>query len=75
MNDKDKNYIFFTKQLPELMRDKKGKFVLIKDESIIQIYDEFEKAIDSATKEKKFELGTFIIQKIEDETHYISRLA
>ena len=73
-----KNYVFFQNQLPTLLKDqnKKDKFALIKDEQIIGIYDTVEQAIDTAVKEKKFKLETFLVQKIEkQQVHYISRIA
>ena len=73
-----KNYTFFQNQLPTLLKDqnKKNKFALIKDEQIIGIYDTVEQAIDTAVKEKKFKLETFLVQKIEkQQVHYISRTA
>lgn len=73
-----KNYAFFQNQLPTLLKDqnKKDKFALIKDEQIIGIYDTVEQAIDTAIKKKKFELETFLVQKIEkQQVHYISRTA
>ena len=73
-----KNYIFFKSQLPTLLKDqkKKNKFALIKDEQIIDIYDTVEQAINIATKEKNFELETFLVQKIEKQkVHYILRIA
>ena len=73
-----KNYEFFKKILPSLLKDqdKKDKFAVIKEESLIGIYETLEQAIDTATKEKKFKLGTFLIQKIEkQQIHYTSRTA
>ena len=52
-----------------------GNYVLIENRKIIGIYDNLYEAIDVAKKEKKFELETFIIQKIEEQKIlYISRL-
>ena len=73
-----KNYVFFQSQLPALLRDKtkKDKFALIKNEQIVGIYDTVEQAMDTAIKEKKFKLETFLVQKIEkQQVHYISRIA
>lgn len=73
-----KNYEFFKKILPGLLKDqdKKDKFAIIKEESLIGIYETLEQAIDTATKEKKFKLGTFLVQKIEkQQIHRISRTA
>ena len=71
------NYDFFLSQLPKLLEDKNniGNYVLIENRKIIGIYDNLYEAIDVAKKEKKFDLETFIIQKIEEQKIlYISRL-
>ena len=71
------NYDFFLSQLPKLLEDKNniGNYVLIESQKIIGIYDNLYEAIDVAKKEKKFEIETFIIQKIEEQRIlYISRL-
>ena len=72
----NKNYTFFKKKLPELLSDEnnKNKFALICNQEIIGIYHTFEQAINVAKEEKNFELETFIIQKIEDQKHFISRI-
>ena len=71
------NYDFFLSQLPKLLEDKNniGNYVLIENRKIIGIYDNLYEAIDVAKEEKKFEIETFIIQKIEEQKIlYISRL-
>ena len=71
------NYDFFLSQLPRLLEDKNniGNYVLIENKKIIGIYDNLYEAIDVAKKEKKFEIETFIIQKIEEQKIlYISKL-
>ena len=70
--------MFFQNQLPFLLKDKnkKNKFAIIKDEEIVGVYDTVEQAINTAIKEKKFQLETFLVQKIEkQQAHYISRIA
>lgn len=63
------NYDFFLSQLPKLLKDKNniGNYVLIENKKIIGIYDNLYEAIDVAKEEKKFEIETFIIQKIEEQ--------
>ena len=72
-----KNYQFFIKKLPSLLKDedKKNKFAVIKDKKIVGFYESIEDAMIEA-KEKNIELGTFLVQKIEKEqVHRISRTA
>jgi len=63
----DKNYAYFTEHLDELIEKYSGKHIVIKDESIIGVYDTFKEAYDYTIKTE--ELGTFIIQQCvtEDE--------
>lgn len=71
----EKNYLFFIDKLPELLKDsnKKNKIALIRNQKIIGFYENIEKAINTA-KENKFELETFLIQKVEkQQIHYTSR--
>ena len=74
----EKNYKFFLKKLPKLLKEKKNKnkFALISGNKIVGIYVNFDKALDVAIKEQGFELETFIIQKIEKQiVHKFSRIA
>jgi len=63
----DKNYAYFKEHLEDLIEQYSGKQVVIKDESIIGVYDTFKEAYDEAIKTE--ELGSFIIQQCvtEDE--------
>jgi len=45
----------------ELVRKYNGKYIVIKDDSIVGIYNSDSEALIES--EKKFELGTFLIQK------------
>ena len=77
MSNKDKlnkDYEFFESQLDNLIKTDKDKFVIVKDEKIIDILATSEDALKYAM-DKKFELGTFIIQKISKEPEILSRLA
>lgn len=62
----------------ELVSKYDGKFLVIKDNSVVGVFDTQEEAyVDSVSK---YELGTFLIQKCtagEDEytQHYYSRVA
>ncbi len=65
----EENYKFFTKELPNLLKDKEkiGKYVLIKDKKFIGFYDTVEDSMNSAINENKLKLGTFSVQKIEEQ--------
>lgn len=68
----EKNYEFFKKELPKLMRDHKGQFVLIKDEQIIDFLPTMEAALKEAYQ--RFQDNDFIIQEVtdEDRVNYIN---
>lgn len=59
------NYIYFINHLDELLKQYEGKFLVIKDESVIGIYETFDEAYDKTAETE--ELGTFIIQPCIDE--------
>jgi hypothetical protein len=50
-----------------------GKFVVIKNEAIIGLYDSFELAYDATIKTE--ELGTFIIQEVVNPDDNIAHFA
>jgi len=68
-----KNYEFFKAQLPSLMQTSEGKFALVRDERILNIFDTEELAREYI-KKNNFILGSFLIQEITDRVEYISRL-
>ena len=61
----DKNYSFFVSNLSTLVNQYTDKYVVIKDEAIIGIYDSFKSAFDETKKTE--ELGTFLIQFCSDD--------
>lgn len=56
-----KNFDYYLINHEEIIKEYLDKFVIIKDEKVVDSYDTFEEAVREATK--KYELGTFIIQK------------
>lgn len=56
-----KNFDYYLTNHEEIIKEYLDKFIIIKDEKIVDSYDTFEEAVSEATK--KYELGTFIIQK------------
>jgi hypothetical protein len=61
INMVDKNYEYFSKNMPELYKKYGHKFLAIKDEKVIGEYDTFDEAIRETNKTEK--LGTFLIQE------------
>ncbi len=62
-----KEYEFYLKNYDELIKQYAGKFLTIKDEKIIGIYNSDEEAYTQTIK--NHELGTFLIQfcSVEDK--------
>ena len=70
----NKNYDFFKKALPQLMKEHPNKIAVVRNQKIIETFDTVEEA-DQFVIEKKYQTGTFLIQEINDTVHYISRFA
>jgi hypothetical protein len=61
----DKNYEAFKLLLPELVRNYKGQYALMRKGELVQIYSSASDALN--TGQKFYEDGLFSIQKITDE--------
>lgn len=59
------DFEFFESNLPDLLKDHRGKFVLIKDKTIHGIYPTVEDALKNGYD--KFGNTDFLIQEITDE--------
>ena len=70
----NKNYDYFTKKLPELMKEHLGKIAVVKDQKIVKVFDTVSEA-DQFVLDEKYQPGEFLIQEIDDTIHYVSRLA
>ena len=59
-------------KLPELLINE-GKFVLIHDDEVVNVYDSYEDAIKEGYA--KFGLSPFLVKQIEstEQVHFISR--
>lgn len=60
MKINNKNYDYFKQNFETLYKEYKEKYVVIKNEKIIGVYDNFDMAYNETKKTE--ELGTFIIQ-------------
>ena len=68
MNNNDilkKNYDFYIRNHKEIVSKYLNKFIVIKEEKIVDSYDTFEEAARESAK--KYELGTFIIQECSQD--------
>ena len=57
---------YYIKNQPELVKQYNGKFIVIKNKTVIGAYDNELEAIKETTSEH--ELGTFLVQKCEPGT-------
>ena len=69
---------YYLANKPALLKEYEGKFVVIKDQSVIGAYDDELAAVTETSK--TYELGTFLVQKVapgdEAETQtFSSRVA
>jgi hypothetical protein len=58
-----REFEYFLKNQERLLAEYNGKFVVIKDQSVVGSYDDELAAVNEARKQ--FELGTFLVQKVE----------
>ncbi len=57
----NKEYKYFKDNLDTLLKEYEGKFLVIKDESVIASFDNYNEALEFALS--KFEVGQFLIQE------------
>lgn len=62
----EKEFNYYIANQNELVKQHNGKFIVIKDQKVIGIYDSEIEAIE--TTSKHHELGTFLVQKCEPGT-------
>ncbi len=68
----EKEYQFFLANKEELIKKYPGKFIVIKDEEVVGVYETLQDAL--GTSAKAYPLGTFLIQQISDkEEDYTQR--
>ena len=58
-----KEFAYYLANQETLVREHMGKFVVIKDEKVIGVYDSQLAAVE--TSRRDHELGTFLVQKVE----------
>lgn len=59
----EKDFEYYLAHQDELVKQYKGKVVVIKDQQLIGVYNSEIEAIEQTSK--KYELGTFLVQKCE----------
>lgn len=66
------NFNYYLEKHDEIVKKYLNKFIIIKDRQIIDSYDTFEEAV--AESSKKYELGTFIIQKCSEDLSELTQV-
>jgi hypothetical protein len=62
----DKEFKYYLDNQADLVAKYRGKFVVIREDQVVGAYaDEVEAVMETS---KKFELGTFLVQKVEPGT-------
>jgi len=56
----EKEFQYYLNHQDELVKKYENKFLVIKDQEVVGVYDNKQEAYDGATS--KYELGTFLIQ-------------
>jgi hypothetical protein len=59
----EKEFEYYIKHQEELVKKHSGKFIVIKDQNVIGVYDSDLEAISETTKEH--EIGSFLVHKCE----------
>jgi len=65
MNAINPNFEFFESKLPELLKEHRGQYALVKDKAIQGIYASVEEALKQGYE--KFGNTDFLVQEITDE--------
>lgn len=67
MKEMNPDFEYFQSKLPELLKEHKGQYALIKEKTIIGFYNSMGSALEEGYK--KFGTANFLIQEITDEKH------
>jgi len=62
-NKMAKEFEYYIKNQQELVKQYKGKFIVIKEQSVVGVYDTEIEAYNKSVEE--FELGTFLIHEVQ----------
>lgn len=57
----EKDFEYYLKHQDELVRKYNGKYVVIKNQEVLDAYDDIETAVNETAK--NHELGTFLVQR------------
>ena len=76
MAELEKEFKYYLQNKEKFLKDYKGKFIVIKDQRVLGIYDDQMEAIEQTRKEHK--LGTFLVHHVqpdeEEQVRFRSRV-
>jgi len=72
MDIQEQDYLWFLENMESLYNEHGNKIAVIKNKSILGIYEDFESALETTRKTE--ELGTFIIQDIYESKEKTPKL-
>jgi len=76
MDELKKEFEFYLAKKPEYLLKYKGKFIVLRDQRILGVYDDRLEAIKETAK--TYPIGTFLVQQVvevEEEVRFHSRTA
>ena len=71
MNQQDTDYIYFLDNMENFYHKYGHKFVVVKNKTILNVYDDYLTAYDETLKTEK--LGTFLIQECFENEEKMTR--
>nr|DAR36284.1 MAG TPA: hypothetical protein [Caudoviricetes sp.] len=66
------DFNYYVQNHKEIVKKYLNKYIVIKEQSIVDSYDTFEEAVSESSK--KYDLGTFIIQKCSEDLNELTQV-
>lgn len=66
------DFNYYVQNHEEIVKKYLNKYIVIKNQNIVDSYDTFEEAVSESSK--KYELGTFIIQKCSEDLNELTQV-
>ena len=66
------DFNYYVQNHKEIVKKYLNKYIVIKEQSIVDSYDTFEEAVSESSK--KYDLGTFIIQNCSEDLNELTQV-
>ncbi len=66
------DFNYYVQNHKEIVKKYLNRYIVIKEQSIVDSYDTFEEAVSESSK--KYDLGTFIIQKCSEDLNELTQV-